>query len=47
MDNKLNKIKEEEADSPFGEYTGAGTIFGASGGVAEAAARTAYYLVTG
>ena len=43
----LNTIEPEEADSPFGQYTGAGTIFGASGGVAEAAARTAYYLVTG
>ena len=40
-------LQEEKADSPFGEYTGAGTIFGASGGVAEAAARTAYYFVTG
>ena len=40
-------LEEEKADSPFGEYTGAATIFGASGGVAEAAARTAYYLVTG
>ena len=35
------------ADSPFGKYTGAGTIFGVSGGVAEAAARTAYNMVTG
>ncbi len=43
----LKKIEAEEADSPFGEYTGAATIFGASGGVAEAAARTAYYLITG
>lgn len=43
----LNKIEPEQADSPFGQYTGAATIFGASGGVAEAAARTAYYLVTG
>ena len=40
-------LQEEKADSPFGEYTGAATIFGASGGVAEAAARTAYYFVTG
>ena len=31
----------------FGKYTGAGTIFGVSGGVAEAAARTAYKFVTG
>ncbi len=43
----LKTIEPEEADSPFGEYTGAATIFGASGGVAEAAARTAYYMVTG
>jgi NADH-quinone oxidoreductase subunit G len=43
----LKTIEPEEADSPFGQYTGAATIFGASGGVAEAAARTAYYLVTG
>ena len=40
-------LEDEEADSPFGEYSGAGTIFGASGGVAEAAARTAYYYITG
>jgi NADH-quinone oxidoreductase subunit G len=40
-------LKDEEANSPFGLYSGAGTIFGASGGVAEAAVRTAYYFVTG
>lgn len=43
----LRTLEPEQADSPFGQYTGAATIFGASGGVAEAAARTAYYLVTG
>lgn len=43
----FNKLKDEKADSPFGLYSGAGTIFGASGGVAEAAVRTAYNLVTG
>ena len=43
----FKNLEEEKADSPFGEYTGAATIFGASGGVAEAAARTAYYMVTG
>ncbi|MBQ8476563.1 iron hydrogenase small subunit, partial [bacterium] len=37
----------EPSDSPFGKYSGAGTIFGVSGGVAEAAARTAYKIVTG
>ncbi len=40
-------LEPEQADSPFGEYTGAGTIFGASGGVAEAAVRTAYKFATG
>jgi len=40
-------LEPEEADSPYGEYTGAGTIFGASGGVAEAAVRTAYEYATG
>lgn len=40
-------LESEPEDNPFGEYTGAGTIFGASGGVAEAAARTAYEFVTG
>lgn len=43
----FKKLKEEEANSPFGQYTGAATIFGASGGVAEAAVRTAYNFVTG
>jgi len=40
------KLDEEEADNPLGPYTGAGTIFGATGGVMEAAVRSAYYLVT-
>lgn len=40
-------MSESEADSPIGEYTGAGTIFGNTGGVMEAAVRTAYNLVTG
>ena len=43
----FNALEPEQADSPFGEYTGAGTIFGASGGVAEAAVRTAYEFATG
>ncbi|MCD7779066.1 MAG: [FeFe] hydrogenase, group A [Candidatus Gastranaerophilales bacterium] len=43
----FKKLNSEEANSPFGQYTGAGTIFGASGGVAEAAVRTAYNIVTG
>lgn len=40
-------IPEEKADLLMGEYTGAGTIFGASGGVMEAAVRSAYFLITG
>ncbi len=40
-------LEEEEADSPIGAYSGAGTIFGTTGGVMEAALRTAYNLVTG
>ena len=43
----FNALTPEDHDSPFGEYTGAGTIFGASGGVAEAAVRTAYEFATG
>jgi len=42
----LLKLPEENADSPLGPYTGAGTIFGATGGVMEAAVRSAYFLVT-
>ena len=42
----FNMLEPEAPDSPFGEYTGAGTIFGASGGVAEAAVRTAYEFAT-
>jgi NADH-quinone oxidoreductase subunit G len=42
----IMSLPEEEPDSPLGPYTGAGTIFGATGGVMEAAVRSAYYLVT-
>ncbi|MEI0525869.1 NADH-dependent [FeFe] hydrogenase, group A6 [Brachyspira murdochii] len=40
-------IEPEEADSILGEYSGAGTIFGATGGVMEAALRTAYNIISG
>lgn len=40
-------IPEEQPDHMLGAYTGAGTIFGATGGVMEAALRTAHYYVTG
>jgi len=40
-------IPEETFDAPMGQYTGAGTIFGATGGVMEAALRTVYAVVAG
>ncbi|MGI6566174.1 MAG: 2Fe-2S iron-sulfur cluster binding domain-containing protein [Firmicutes bacterium] len=43
----LMELPEEEYDEPLGISTGAGAIFGATGGVMEAALRTVYELVTG
>lgn len=40
-------LEEEEFDMPLGVSSGAGVIFGATGGVMEAALRSAYYLVAG
>lgn len=41
----LNNLPEEKADSLLGEYSGAGTIFGSTGGVLKASLRTlAYYF---
>ncbi|MGV8147141.1 MAG: NADH-dependent [FeFe] hydrogenase, group A6 [Alkaliphilus sp.] len=42
----LAALKDGEFDNPLGESTGAGTIFGATGGVIEAALRTAYEWLT-
>jgi iron-only hydrogenase group A len=42
----LNALEDQPYDSLMGEGTGAGVIFGATGGVMEAAVRGAYYLVT-
>mgnify|MGYP003300674870 CR=1 FL=1 len=39
-------LPEQPADDLLGAYTGAGTIFGVTGGVMEAALRTAYCLIT-
>lgn len=39
-------LPDEPFDSPLGKYSGAGTIFGATGGVMEAAIRTGYELIT-
>ncbi len=43
----LEALDPEAADSPFGQRSSAGKLFGASGGVMEAATRTAYHLLTG
>jgi NADH-quinone oxidoreductase subunit G/NADP-reducing hydrogenase subunit HndD len=43
----LNEMPAETADTPFGERTTAGKLFGATGGVMEAAIRSAYFLITG
>lgn len=43
----ISKLEPEEPDSPLGIETGSGTIYGASGGVMEAALRTGYYMLTG
>lgn len=40
-------LAESPFDSPLGDGTGAGVIFGATGGVMEAALRSAYFLATG
>jgi NADH-quinone oxidoreductase subunit G/NADP-reducing hydrogenase subunit HndD len=43
----LRSFVPESADTPFGERSSAGKLFGVSGGVMEAALRTAYYNLTG
>lgn len=43
----LHLLQPDLADSPFGERSSAGKIFGATGGVMEAALRTAHFLITG
>jgi len=43
----FNALEPEAFDMPFGFTTGAGVIFGATGGVMEAALRAAYEMVTG
>ena len=42
----LQNLPESEFDSPLGTGTGAGAIFGATGGVMEAALRTVYEVIT-
>lgn len=43
----LATLEPTPADNPFGQRSSAGKLFGASGGVAEAALRTGYHLLTG
>ncbi len=43
----IRKAGSAECDLPFGERSSAGKLFGASGGVMEAAIRTAYWMITG
>lgn len=42
----FNSLPDEDFDKPMGESTGASVIFGTSGGVLEAALRTAYEWIT-
>ncbi len=44
---RFNELPDEEFDSPLGEGSGAAVIFGATGGVMEAALRTAVEVITG
>ncbi|MCE5278503.1 MAG: NADH-dependent [FeFe] hydrogenase, group A6 [Planctomycetaceae bacterium] len=43
----LDAMTPESPDTPFGERSSAGKLFGASGGVMEAAIRSAHFLLTG
>ena len=43
----LNELNPEGPDTPFGERSSAGKLFGVSGGVMEAALRSAHFLLTG
>ena len=47
MSRVFNSLPDEKFDEPLGIYTGAGAIFGATGGVMEAALRTAVETLTG
>lgn len=43
----FRNLEDSDFDDPMGESTGGGTVFGSSGGVAESAIRTAYWMLTG
>ena len=44
---EFTELPDEKFDDPMGEYSGGAVIFGATGGVMEAALRTAAYWITG
>lgn len=44
---RISSLKEQQFDDPLGSHSGAGVIFGSTGGVMEAALRTAHELITG
>lgn len=43
----FSSLEPEDADNPFGLRSSAGKLFGATGGVMEAAIRTAHFMITG
>jgi NADP-reducing hydrogenase subunit HndD len=43
----FTNLEDEQPDHLMGDYSGAGTIFGVTGGVMEAALRSAHYYITG
>jgi iron-only hydrogenase group A len=43
----LNQLQSEPTDSPFGERSSSGKLFGVTGGVMEAAVRTVHHMITG
>lgn len=47
MNIDFKSIQPEQTDDPLGERSSAGKLFGATGGVMEAAIRTGYYFITG
>ena len=47
MGMDVHRLEPDTADTPFGERSTAGKLFGATGGVMEAAIRTAHFLITG
>lgn len=47
FDINMSSLEPEAADMPFGTRSTAGKLFGATGGVMEAAIRTAYHMITG